>query len=168
MRLPWTLVPARFPLISTILWILQEQHTFENIGIVSLPGYAVFYYQQRSSVPDAGRYNVQIEWPKLFFFPCQAKKSLFFNRAFPIFVTKLVYNCMPKLKTLEFLPYWVTTAGFWSYRKLKKASFSIIFPAWFYIQADFTNKACASLTSCYIIKNTVNGHYMENSFAFSK
>ena len=93
MRLPWTLVPARFPLISTILWILQEQHTFENIGIVSLPGYAVFYYQQRSSVPDAGRYNTQIEWPKLFFFPCQAKKSLFFNRAFPIFVTKLLYNC---------------------------------------------------------------------------
>ena len=34
---------------------------FENIGIVSLPGYAVFYYQQRSSVPDAGRYNTQIE-----------------------------------------------------------------------------------------------------------
>ena len=62
----------------------------------------------------------------------------------------------------------VSKAGFWSYRKLKKASFSIIFPAWFYIQADFTNKACASLTSCYIIKGTVNGHYyhyMGNSFA---
>ena len=72
---------------------------------------------------NAGRYNAQIEWPKLFFFPCQAKKYLFFNRAFSIFVTKLVYNCMPKLKTLEFLPYWVTTAGFWSYRKLKKPLF---------------------------------------------
>ena len=144
---------------------------FWKYGIVSLPGYAVFYYQQISPVPGAGRYNAQIEWPKRFFFPCQAKKSLFFNRAFSIFVTKLVYNCMPKLKTLEFLPYWVTTAGFWSYRKLKKPLFlkyfqhdSIFKP----IQADFANKACASLTSCYIIKNTVNGHYMENSFAFSK
>ena len=93
----------RFPLISAILWILQEQHTFENIGIVNLPGYAVFYYQQRSSVPDACRYNAQIEWPKRFFFPSQAKKTLFFNRAFPIFVTKLVYNCMSELKKPLFL-----------------------------------------------------------------
>ena len=41
----------------------------------------------------------------MFFFPCQAKNSLFFNRAFPILVTKLIYDCVPKLKTFEFLPY---------------------------------------------------------------